>query len=163
MVVVVMIMMVNVKNVAEFYNFFSSGTWRTSRCTMWELKQSIDWAAPTTQKSSTSTSKRPVSAILPRSQQTVKKFRANEVIFPPAAVTDFASPRFLQTETKKKKKELISAAKESSSGAALLLLLALCSVLLFANPGAWISQNLSNIRTLCARIVPIYVSCGDAK
>jgi len=52
------------------------------------------------------------------------------------AVTDFASPRFLQTETKKKKKELISAAKESSSGAALLLLLALCSVFLFANPGA---------------------------
>ena len=74
--------------------FQSSETLRTSPCTTSVCKQSIGWAAQTTQKSSTSTSKRLVSAISP-------KLSANEAIFAAEAVTDFASPRFLQTETKK--------------------------------------------------------------
>ena len=123
--------------------FQSSETLRTSPCTTSVCKQSIGWAAQTTQKSSTSTSKRLVSAISP-------KLSANEAIFAAAAVTDFASPRFLQTETKKE--HSVSGARTNKNSRSEICFLISLLLPLWVGFKAWISQNWANfMRTVSER------------
>ena len=94
------------------------GTWRTSRCTTWECSPPTDWETPTSPKSSTSTSRQLVSRNLTAKKSVTRPFFA-------AAVTDFASPRFLQTETKKEQVSAAPTSDKDSSFVALLLLLLL--------------------------------------